>query len=96
MSIIRNDDGKLVILDADEHPTDRVRFLSEEQYTITDDYNNIHRDLKGKLVRLISGVDFSDVPGYHYKPGWTTFIPSDGMPKFGVCGIECKYLKLVE
>lgn len=93
MNITRNENGKLIIID--KFYAARIRFLSEEQYMLTDEYTGIHKDLKGKVLHLVSGVDFSEVPGYHYKSDWTTFMPVDG-PEYGICGIEFKYLKLIE
>jgi hypothetical protein len=98
MNIIQQYDGRLSIIDSGNLKLGPVtRFVSEEQYMITDDYTGTHKELlKGKVLRLVSGVDFSEVPGYHYRLNWTTVVPEGGMPKFGSCGIERKYLKLVD
>jgi hypothetical protein len=72
-------------------------YLSDETYTLSTEYNGPHRNLIGNVLRLASGVDMSNTPGYHYNPGWTAVIPADGIvPEHGVCGLERKYLTLVE
>jgi len=46
--------------------------LSDEIYTLKTD--SVHRIYNGP-VRLISGVEGSTVPGYHWEAGWVTVCP---------------------
>jgi hypothetical protein len=51
--------------------------LSEEVYIwspTVDDYTYINIR-SGQVVRLISGVDDSDIPGYHFDDRWVTVCP---------------------
>ena len=48
-------------------------FMSDEVYIITKDKGYVGEDYKeGCKVRLISGVDGSDQPGYHFSPNYVT------------------------
>lgn len=69
-------------------------YLSDEVYVITDpetsSMNTYYR--AGTLVRKISGVDNSNIPGYHFSHGWTTVCRIDAeIAQFH--GVETKYLK---
>lgn len=56
--------------------------LSEEVYVVNKRRSgNVANDyVTGTHVRMISGVDNSDVPGYHFSEGWVT-----------VCRIDAKH-----
>lgn len=56
--------------------------LSEQRYRVKDTYDGGHTDLKGKVVRLIAGVDGSSVPGYHFMKGWTTVCPDERADRY--------------
>lgn len=57
-----------------------IEFLSEELYVVNNDPHHpeeLQRLLFEKKVRLISGVDGSKVPGYHFSKEWVTVCPED-------------------
>lgn len=70
------------------------RNLSDEIYEITETVDMVGKNYsKGSLVWLISGVDDSDVPGYHFSSTHlTTCSIFANVANF--VGIPKKYLKL--
>lgn len=49
----------------------KLCYLSDELYEVTKDHE-INNTTAGTLVRLISGVDGSNTPGYHFTNGYYT------------------------
>lgn len=50
-----------------------LRFMSDEVYVITKGKRYVGENYKqGCKVRLISGINGSDQPGYHFSPDYVT------------------------
>jgi hypothetical protein len=58
-------------------PKRDFHFLSEQLYVLSTPNRHTEDYTKGVRVRLISGVDNSDVPGYHFSRGWRTVCRED-------------------
>jgi hypothetical protein len=72
----------------------RVCYLSEETYEILTDDHTSSDYKKGAIVRLISGVDNSKVPGYHFDEHYFT-VCKIGAVQAQFCGIRKENLKQV-
>lgn len=53
------------------------RYMSDEVYEISKPNKNVPNFPKGTRVRLISGVDDSTTPGYHFTPGYVAVWHAD-------------------
>lgn len=61
--------------------------LSDEIYMISNDDHSSSDYKKGALVRKISGVDNSTIPGYHFRCGFSTVCRVDAETA-EFCGIK--------
>ncbi len=76
------------------------RSLSREIYVYTPDKDSdpkyeVHTEYVGKKVRLISGIDQSEVPGYHPTEGWVAVCPVD-IDVAVTLGVKATEITLVE
>ena len=52
-------------------------YLSDETYELSDDRHPSYHYKTGAVVRLISSVNGSNVPGYHFSNGYVTVCRVD-------------------
>ncbi len=67
------------------------RTLSNERYVMLTDVHG----KKGQVVRKISGIEESPVPGYHFEPGWVTVCPI-GLTQANFLGVQDNEILLLK
>lgn len=53
----------------------RVCFVSYETYKWSGNQSSHQASYPDSTFQLISGINNSKVPGYHFRPGWVTVCP---------------------